>query len=352
MVCAKINSSTGTVVTRGSASLQDVVLALKGLGLHANASECFSQRELSGKSTVGGSEGPDAVVDGRPLNVNTNTNGHKSSSMTQVPYPDLGYIADMKSVFSVKGMTCGACVASVERGLEKIPGVKSVSVALLTETAEVLYDGKLISWPGLIEAIEGIGYDGSHIYTSSSSSVEYSRRLFAVDMVRGSVNQSAFNCASVISHTLGLISLNWVDDGSSGHDDYEGGPVTSVAGSSAEGRLEETEDVENDRGTISHTARRYRSLARRQSFTGMAPELYNTVPVDTADMSQGAATTASHSSSVVPASYDRTKVSSSEVVLQSVFDSQLVGLRTIYETMCSLNPHFAVRLLPEKVALK
>lgn len=39
-----------------------------------------------------------------------------------------------------------------------------------------------------------------------------------------------------------------------------------------------------------------------------------------------------------------------EIVLEAVFDPHLVGVRTIYETMKSLNPHFGVRVLPDRVS--
>lgn len=42
-----------------------------------------------------------------------------------------------RSVFDVKGMSCGACVMAVEKTVLKLNGVKQVAVALLTEKAEV-----------------------------------------------------------------------------------------------------------------------------------------------------------------------------------------------------------------------
>jgi copper chaperone CopZ len=343
VVCARLDSASGRVVTRGPAALQDIVLVLKGLGLQANAAEHPASPPAAAasptKSPRAGSPGPGSAC---PATTAVAAS-HRSSSMVAVPYPDLGYIADMKSVFSVRGMTCGSCVASLERGLGRLAGVKHVSVALLTETAEVLYDGQLLGWPALLAAIEDLGYAGSHVYTSGCSAVERSRRLFAVDMVRGSVHHSAFNCSSVISHTLGLISLDWVDDGSAGGDDYEGAsPVTSVAVPQvpAAALLEEDSGAT---GPTSHAARRYGSLSRRHSFTGLPPAVYNTIP-EQADAYQGPGP-----GPTVKASYDQSQVAPSEVVLQAVYDSQLVGLRTIFETMCALNPYFSVRLLPEKV---
>ena len=40
----------------------------------------------------------------------------------------------------VRGMTCASCVASIERTLNGLAGVLSVSVSLLLETARVEHD--------------------------------------------------------------------------------------------------------------------------------------------------------------------------------------------------------------------
>jgi len=39
--------------------------------------------------------------------------------------------------FAVGGMTCASCVARVEKGLKRVPGVEHVSVNLATEKATV-----------------------------------------------------------------------------------------------------------------------------------------------------------------------------------------------------------------------
>jgi P-type Cu+ transporter len=42
-------------------------------------------------------------------------------------------------MFEVKGMSCGSCVAAIERLLLSHPGVEQASVALLTEKAHVCH---------------------------------------------------------------------------------------------------------------------------------------------------------------------------------------------------------------------
>ena len=60
---------------------------------------------------------------------------------------------------SVKGMTCGGCVASVTRVLKAVPGVEAVDVKLQPGEATVRYDEAKVAPPRLKAAIEDAGYD-------------------------------------------------------------------------------------------------------------------------------------------------------------------------------------------------
>ena len=46
----------------------------------------------------------------------------------------------------IEGMTCGACAARIERGLNRIDGVASASVNLAAERARVVYDPAVSKW--------------------------------------------------------------------------------------------------------------------------------------------------------------------------------------------------------------
>ena len=58
----------------------------------------------------------------------------------------------------ISGMTCAACVGRVERTLAKIEGVRSASVNLATETAQVEHEPDAVRPSVLIAAIERAGY--------------------------------------------------------------------------------------------------------------------------------------------------------------------------------------------------
>ena len=63
----------------------------------------------------------------------------------------------MKGKYIVKGMTCAACQAHVEKAVKKL-GVKSVNVNLLSNTMVVDYDEKKITTSDLEKAVKDAGY--------------------------------------------------------------------------------------------------------------------------------------------------------------------------------------------------
>jgi Cu+-exporting ATPase len=59
---------------------------------------------------------------------------------------------------SLKGMTCGACAARIEKELNELTGVHA-AVNYATESAMVVFDPAAASTTSVIEAIRGVGYD-------------------------------------------------------------------------------------------------------------------------------------------------------------------------------------------------
>ncbi|CAE7138344.1 unnamed protein product [Rhizoctonia solani] len=77
----------------------------------------------------------------------------------------------VKSEFRVEGMTCGACVKSIEDGLRSQPGIHSIQVALLAERAVVEYDPVVWNEDKIAEEISDMGFDASVIPTSATSTL-------------------------------------------------------------------------------------------------------------------------------------------------------------------------------------
>jgi Cu+-exporting ATPase len=83
--------------------------------------------------------------------------------------------------FKVSGMTCNACVNSVERSLNSMPGV-SATVNFAAETAHVLAPAE-ITGKEIIKQIEAAGYKGKEIgdneaITLHSKNFHHTHRAF------------------------------------------------------------------------------------------------------------------------------------------------------------------------------
>ncbi len=67
-------------------------------------------------------------------------------------------MATKEASIKVTGMTCAMCVATIEKALKSLEGVKEATVNLGTETATVKYDPDRVSLEQIIKAIEDTGY--------------------------------------------------------------------------------------------------------------------------------------------------------------------------------------------------
>ena len=63
--------------------------------------------------------------------------------------------------FDVGGMTCAACQAHVEKAVEKLDGVQSVAVNLLSGSMTVDFDENALSDEDIVSAVDRAGYSAS-----------------------------------------------------------------------------------------------------------------------------------------------------------------------------------------------
>ncbi|XP_010260635.1 PREDICTED: copper-transporting ATPase RAN1 [Nelumbo nucifera] len=73
--------------------------------------------------------------------------------------------------FRIGGMTCAACVNSVEGILRNLPGVKRAVVALATSLGEVEYDPNVISKDEIVNAIEDAGFEGALVQSNAQDKI-------------------------------------------------------------------------------------------------------------------------------------------------------------------------------------
>lgn len=63
----------------------------------------------------------------------------------------------MKKKITIEGMHCASCSSNIERSLRKVPGVKEVSISLMTKRAIVEADDKVAD-EEIRKAIARAGY--------------------------------------------------------------------------------------------------------------------------------------------------------------------------------------------------
>ena len=72
------------------------------------------------------------------------------------------------TTLAVEGMTCGSCTSAVEGGFKNVPGVKSMSISLLSERAVVEHDPSILSPDAIAEIIEDRGFGATVLETQAS----------------------------------------------------------------------------------------------------------------------------------------------------------------------------------------
>ena len=60
----------------------------------------------------------------------------------------------MEQKFNVTGMTCAACQAHVQKAVDKVDGVESCAVNLLTNSMQVTYNESQTAPEDIIRAVE------------------------------------------------------------------------------------------------------------------------------------------------------------------------------------------------------
>jgi Cu+-exporting ATPase len=62
------------------------------------------------------------------------------------------------AVLDIEGMTCASCAVRIERGLQKLAGVREAAVNLASERATITYDPEQIDLVQLMQKVEATGY--------------------------------------------------------------------------------------------------------------------------------------------------------------------------------------------------
>jgi Cu+-exporting ATPase len=89
---------------------------------------------------------------------------------------DLGYdVVTEKLELDITGMTCAACSARIEKGLNKLDGVLKANVNLALEKATVEYNGAVVVQSDIIKKVENLGY-GAAIKEDAKEAVDHRQK--------------------------------------------------------------------------------------------------------------------------------------------------------------------------------
>lgn len=84
----------------------------------------------------------------------------------------------MKQKFNVNGMGCSACVARVERAVNALSGINSVSVSLIENSMMCDFDEKKLSIEEIIKAVVDAGY-GAEVVSEEKTVEKPKKKLFS-----------------------------------------------------------------------------------------------------------------------------------------------------------------------------
>lgn len=123
---------------------------------------------------------------------------------------NLGYQALLeKRELKIKGMTCAACSARVERKLNGTPGVIEAVVNLATEKASVTYNPEELSGPDLIRLINEAGYEGEEIQDIGEARQEEEQQITHLRQRNLFLFCALFSLPLMLGMFFELLSLTW-----------------------------------------------------------------------------------------------------------------------------------------------
>ena len=98
-------------------------------------------------------------------------------AVTKIGYEVVEKTANQNVTIPISGMTCAACAKRVEKVIQKLDGVESVSVNLATEKATVVYNPKQVRQSVIRGAIEKAGYEAREVSKTDAADEDRVRKL-------------------------------------------------------------------------------------------------------------------------------------------------------------------------------
>jgi len=122
-------------------------------------------------------------------------------------------------ILRISGMSCAACAARIEKGINKLTGVKGASVNLAAEKASVTYDPAAIGVGAIVQKITGSGYgvvaDKAEFKVTGMSCAACAARVEKGLMDLPGVYNATVNLASekaVVEYNAGELTIKQIQE--------------------------------------------------------------------------------------------------------------------------------------------
>ncbi|KAG8922450.1 hypothetical protein FRC00_007437, partial [Tulasnella sp. 408] len=112
--------------------------------------------------------------------------------------------------FKIYGMTCSACVNTVETQLAAEPGITSVSVSLATESCKITYEPDVIGPRDMVDRIEDMGFDAVLDDESNATQLRSLTRTKEIHAWRDQFRMSAAFAVPVFFTSMVAMNISWL----------------------------------------------------------------------------------------------------------------------------------------------
>ncbi|MCJ1479224.1 hypothetical protein MMC13_007909 [Lambiella insularis] len=113
------------------------------------------------------------------------------------------------TTLSIEGMTCGACTSAVEGGFKDVPGIRTISISLLSERAVVEHYASIITPNAIAEIIDDRGFEAKVLDTKtmeprlSQKTNHRDETLAHINLTRTTVSIQGMTCGACTSAVEG-----------------------------------------------------------------------------------------------------------------------------------------------------